>query len=372
MVFFFCMSVVACATPQRVGQGNSSSFNKANAIQYNFGLTNKIADLRFPQGGGLTPENPTFSEAQFSSWLSPNKPRFKDVLSLMDRGNIIYINVNSVEGIEPNVQKKYCNEIGQKVLRGFEAGGFRPDRFAISCRGDEQTLPGIDSKNKANNRVTFIVGSTDASYEVRVDKHIEKVKSDFEQKENVSIVIIGHVEVTEPFDIFDKDELKIIHGCAAFVKANEPIRYESKTLDLTTKKKDFSVLSIDANKDITKIECSLLVYDEDGFSRSEKETLIEFSDGLGGYIKELQEPPKGLEQFKSKIAPWLPLVPMFFKLFDLIDPDDKGDMISIELLNNRGFAPVVELVTEPGKDVKPVRLWFTVNVRNTKFENLAK
>ncbi|MBM9498649.1 hypothetical protein JWG44_00070 [Leptospira sp. 201903071] len=360
-------SLLACASVYKTG--GRESIARSNDLEFNIGLTKELANLRFPEREGFSPDNPVFNESKFSSWLNINKITLSRVLGQMDAKNLIFININTAKGVGKSEQSNYCVDIDKKVLRGLEKGGLPVDRFVSSCRGAKETIPGFDPRSKINNRVTFAVGSLDESYEGRALVHQEKVKYAFDLRENVSVVVEGHVEVSGTLDLFGKDELKLIYGCTGFVNANDPIRYESKIIELTVTKKDFSVISIAANKEITKLECSMRVYDEDGFSRSEKETLIEFTEGMGGYIKELQDPPKGLDFFKSKVAPWLPLVPLFMKIFDLIDPNDSGDMVSIDLLKERGYAPTIYQVTEPDKTVRPIRLWFTVNVKSTNFDN---
>lgn len=229
------LDLLACATVYRTDVGKSSI--RSNALEYDIALTVALAKLRFPETNGFALVNPVFDESKFSTWLIRNKDTFNKILSQMDLKQRIFININTADGVEQDVLLKYCNEIGKKIINGINKGGLPSNRFVTRCRGAEETIPSIDPKSNLNNRATFAVGSIDETYEERALMHKEKVKYSFGQKENVSVVVEGHVEVTGSLDFLGSNELKLIYGCTGYINANEPIRYESKTLDLTVSKK---------------------------------------------------------------------------------------------------------------------------------------
>ncbi|RHX90229.1 hypothetical protein DLM76_20405 [Leptospira yasudae] len=369
-VYHLCFGMLACATVYKTG--SSSGYAHSQGFDHNAELSKELAELKYPMSTGLSISKPEIKEKEFLAWLRANKTKFNSVLAAMDSNYQIYTYIHSIEGVKSEVLKKYCDEVKEQVNNGFRKEGFPVNRFGTLCRGWKETIANIDARNILNNRITFQVRSPDNSFESRAFEIETNVLEALGKNENVSVVIEGHVEVTGSLDAIGPDELKLVYGCTASIDGSNSIRYESEVIDLTVKKKDFALNTINVSKEISTIKCSMRVYDEDGFSRSEKETLIEFTNGMDGFVKNLKNPSKGLEYFKTEIAPWIIGVPLFLKLFDLIDPNDSGDMTSIELGKSRGFTPTIYQVSEPDRNVKPIRLWFTVNIEHTNFDNPAK
>lgn len=153
--------------------------------------------------------------------------------------------------------------------------------------------------------------------------------------ESIPISIFVQFRIDKSNDIFGDMEIWYASACTVSAKGTPlttsegaPIFVEGVRVNQVIKLS--RIITTTASKDIDKIDCTVKFIEDDGLTNSQKEAADKLSKDLKAYFDVAPA---------SKFVEFVPLLPMFIGLSDVMFSDEELHTASITLLKSKQFLP---------------------------------
>lgn len=162
-VFFITASMVSCSGGQTTSQGQQGQGSKDEG----FGVAqarSALTDLTYsPYGKGFQYKIVSVPPGDFRNWLGQFRPQIEQALKAVGDGYVLQVTGHTCSigprEAEPNLGKKgniwYSTERAKNVFNALNSLGIPTDKMSVVGVADDEPLPGIDTKDQRNRRVTF-------------------------------------------------------------------------------------------------------------------------------------------------------------------------------------------------------------------------
>lgn len=123
-----------------------------------------LADLTYsPYGKGFNYKNTQVPRDDFQSWLEKFKPQLQKAIDAVDQGFVLQVTGHTCSigprEAQPDLNKKgniyYSEQRAKHVYDALIEAGLPAAAMNVVGIADDEPLPGIDTKDQRNRRVTF-------------------------------------------------------------------------------------------------------------------------------------------------------------------------------------------------------------------------